>query len=162
MSKPQRILIIDDEKPIREMIATSLEMTGFDCFQAGDALEAHKLIYEQSFDLVLLDWMLPGVNGVDFTRRLKRESGSAETPIIMLTAKTEEDNKITGLDAGVDDYITKPFSTRELISRIHAVLRRTSLKSIQKSLLANELKLDPVSQRVTVSEHPVHMGPTEY
>lgn len=158
----ERILIVDDEAAIREMIAIALELAGFDCLQAEDALAAHHIIVDERPALVLLDWMLPGLSGIELARRLKRDEATREIPVIMLTARGEEDNKIQGLDAGADDYITKPFSTRELISRIRAVLRRTSSLSAEKALEAGGLKLDPVSQRVTADEQPVEMGPTEY
>ncbi|MES2918815.1 MAG: phosphate regulon transcriptional regulator PhoB [Pseudomonadota bacterium] len=158
----ERILIVDDEAAIREMIAIALELAGFDCLQAEDALAAHHIIVDERPALVLLDWMLPGLSGIELARRLKRDENTREIPVIMLTARGEEDNKIQGLDAGADDYITKPFSTRELVSRIRAVLRRTSSLSAEKALEAGGLKLDPVSQRVTADEHPVEMGPTEY
>lgn len=158
----ERILIVDDEAAIREMIAIALELAGFDCLQAEDALAAHHIIVDERPALVLLDWMLPGLSGIELARRLKRDETTNEIPVIMLTARGEEDNKIQGLDAGADDYITKPFSTRELISRIRAVLRRTSSLSAEKALEAGGLKLDPVSQRITADEHPVEMGPTEY
>ena len=112
-------------------------------------------------DLILLDWMLPGVSGIELARRLKRDEATGQIPIIMLTAKSEEDNKIQGLDAGADDYITKPFSTRELISRINAVLRRAQ-GDRSKSILVSGLALDPISHRITADERPVEMGPTEY
>ncbi|HET8731982.1 MAG TPA: phosphate regulon transcriptional regulator PhoB [Moraxellaceae bacterium] len=158
----ERILIVDDEAAIREMITIALELAGFDCLQAEDALAAHHLIVDQRPSLILLDWMLPGMSGIELARRLKRDDNTREIPVIMLTARGEEDNKIQGLDAGADDYITKPFSTRELISRIRAVLRRTSSLTAEKTLEAEGLKLDPVSQRVTADEQPVDMGPTEY
>lgn len=119
-----RILIVDDEPAIREMVAVALELADFDVLEADNAQRAHEYIVDERPDLVLLDWMLPSVSGIELARRLKREDATAEVPIIMLTAKSEEDNKIQGLDVGADDYITKPFSTRELILRVHAVLRR--------------------------------------
>jgi two-component system phosphate regulon response regulator PhoB len=158
----ERILIVDDEAAIREMIAIALELAGFQCLQAEDALAAHHLIVDERPSLILLDWMLPGLSGIELARRLKRDEATREIPVIMLTARGEEDNKIQGLDAGADDYITKPFSTRELISRIRAVLRRTSSLSAEKALEAGGLRLDPVSQRITADEKVVEMGPTEY
>ena len=116
----------------------------------------------RSPDLVLLDWMLPSVTGIELARRLKRDETTNEVPIIMLTAKSEEDNKIQGLDVGADDYITKPFSTRELISRIKAVLRRASSVAAEKAIEVEGLCLDPVSHRISADDYPVDMGPTEY
>lgn len=118
------VLIVDDEAPIREMIAVALEMADYNYLEAADAREAHALIVDKKPDLVLLDWMLPGTSGVELARRLKKEEATADIPIIMLTAKVEEDNKIQGLEVGADDYITKPFSPRELVARLKAVLRR--------------------------------------
>ena len=159
--KSERVLIVDDETPIREMIAIALDLAGFECLEAEDALQAHHKIVDERPDLVLLDWMLPGMSGIELCRRLKRDDNLSEIPVIMLTARGEEDNKIQGLDAGADDYITKPFSTRELVSRIKAVLRRSSALSGEKAIDAEGLKLDPVSHRVTADGKPVEMGPTE-
>jgi two-component system phosphate regulon response regulator PhoB len=160
--KNERILIVDDEAAIREMIAIALDLAGFDCIEAEDALQAHHKIVDERPSLILLDWMLPGMSGIELARRLKREEGTSEIPIIILTARGEEDNKIQGLDAGADDYITKPFSTRELVSRIRAVLRRSSALSAEKAIEVEGLRLDPVSHRITANEVPVEMGPTEY
>ncbi|CAG2157448.1 unnamed protein product [Oppiella nova] len=134
------------------MIHTSLDMAGFQCLQAEDAKQAHQMIVDQRPSLILLDWMMPGgVSGVDLCRRLKRDENLAEIPVIMLTARGEEDHKVQGLDAGADDYMTKPFSTRELVSRIKAVLRRANALSGEKTIDANGLILDPVSQRMYTS-----------
>ena len=140
--KDDYILIVDDELPIREMIHTSLDMAGFHCLQAEDARQAHQMIVDQRPALILLDWMMPGgVSGVDLCRRLKRDETLAEIPVIMLTARGEEDHKVQGLDAGADDYMTKPFSTRELVSRIKAVLRRSNALSGENSI--NDLQVYP-------------------
>ncbi len=160
--KNERILIVDDEAAIREMIAIALDLAGFECIEAEDALQAHHLVVDERPALILLDWMLPGMTGIELARRLKRDENTSEIPIIMLTARGEEDNKIQGLDAGADDYITKPFSTRELISRIKAVLRRSSALNQEKAIEVEGLKLDPVSHRITAHDKPVEMGPTEY
>ena len=157
-----RILIVDDEPAIREMVAVALELADFDVLEADNAQRAHEYIVDERPDLVLLDWMLPSVSGIELARRLKREDATAEVPIIMLTAKSEEDNKIQGLEVGADDYITKPFSTRELISRIKAVLRRTSVVAAEKAIDVEGLCLDPVSHRISANGDPVDMGPTEY
>jgi two-component system phosphate regulon response regulator PhoB len=159
----ERILIVDDEMPIREMIHTALDLAGYSCFEAEDARQAHQLIVDQRPALVLLDWMLPGgTSGIDLCRRLKRDESLSEIPVIMLTARGEEDNKVQGLDAGADDYMTKPFSTRELVSRIKAVLRRSSALSGDKPIDADGLILDPASQRVSAGVQTLEMGPTEY
>ena len=156
------ILIIDDEPAIREMVSIALEMADFDVLEADNAQQGHELIVDRRPDLVLLDWMLPSISGIELARRLKREDMTAEVPIIMLTAKSEEDNKIQGLDVGADDYITKPFSTRELIARIKAVLRRSDAGAAEKAIEVEGLRLDPVSHRITADDEPVDMGPTEY
>lgn len=156
-----QILIVDDEDAIREMISVALELAGFSWLEADNAQDAHTLIVDERPHLVLLDWMLPGTSGIELARRLKRDETTSEVPIIMLTAKSEEDNKIQGLDAGADDYITKPFSTRELISRINAVLRRTQGEK-EKAVRVDDLVLDPISHRITAKDTPVEMGPTEY
>lgn len=159
----ETILVVEDEPAIREMILTTLEMAGFDCLQAEDVSGAHRQVVDHRPGLILLDWMLPnGQSGIDFCRMLKKDELLSEIPVIMLTAKGEEDNKVQGLDAGADDYITKPFSTRELISRIKAVLRRSSALSGDKPIEAQGLSLDPVSQRVSADGNPVDIGPTEY
>ncbi|MCG8393572.1 MAG: phosphate regulon transcriptional regulator PhoB [Pseudomonadales bacterium] len=157
-----RILIVDDEPAIREMVAVALELADFDVLEAENAQRGHEIIVDERPDLVLLDWMLPSVTGIELARRLKRDEATTEVPIIMLTAKSEEDNKIQGLDVGADDYITKPFSTRELISRIKAVLRRSSNAAAEKAIEVEGLCLDPVSHRISADDQPVDMGPTEY
>lgn len=162
MSLAKRVLIVDDEAPIREMIAVALEMAGYDCMEAENAQQAHAAILDQKPDMVLLDWMMPGVSGIDFARRLRRDEVTSDIPIIMLTAKAEEDNKIQGLDLGVDDYITKPFSPRELVARLKTVLRRTTPKGIEEPVTVDELTLDPVSHRVSSDNSPIDLGPTEF
>ena len=162
LMKNDLILIVDDESAIREMLVNALELAGFDCIEAEDARQAHALIVDQRPALVLLDWMMPGMSGVDFCRRLKRDDSLSEVPVIMLTARGQEDDKVQGLDAGADDYLTKPFSTRELVSRIRAVLRRANALSAEKPIEADGLILDPVGQRVMAGEHLLEMGPTEY
>ena len=156
------VLIVDDESAIREMIAVALEMADYRVLEADNAQSAHALIVDDQPDLLLLDWMMPGTSGIELARRLKREETTAELPIILLTAKSEEDNKILGLEAGADDYITKPFSTRELIARIKAVLRRSSVAAAEKAIDVEGLCLDPVSHRISANGNPVDMGPTEY
>ena len=162
MSKEQ-ILIVEDEDAIREMVVMTLEMAGFDSLQAADVSEAHQQVVDHRPALILLDWMLPGdKSGIDFCRMLKNDALLAEIPVIMLTAKSEEDSKVHGLDAGADDYMTKPFSTRELISRIKAVLRRSSALNGDKPINIGNLTLDAKSQRFMVGEKTIDMGPTEY
>lgn len=156
------VLIVDDEAPIREMIAVALEMADYDYLEAADAREAHALIIDKQPDLILLDWMLPGTSGVELARRLKKEEATAEIPIIMLTAKVEEDNKIQGLEVGADDYITKPFSPRELVARLKAVLRRATPPGVETPIEVDGLTLDPVGHRVTTQTGALNIGPTEY
>ncbi|PIE44260.1 MAG: phosphate regulon transcriptional regulatory protein PhoB [Gammaproteobacteria bacterium] len=156
------VLIVDDETSIREMIAVALEMADYRCLEAENALAAHSIIIDQKPDLILLDWMLPGATGIELARRLKQDENTAEIPIIMLTAKAEEDNKIQGLEVGADDYITKPFSPRELVARLKAVLRRTTPPGVESVIEIDGLMLDPVCHRVTANDRPIAVGPTEY
>ncbi len=158
----KKILVVDDEAPIRDMLRVALEMAEYTVLEAGDAQEAHSLIVDTPPDLILLDWMLPGTSGIELARRLKRNDVTEDIPIIMLTAKGEEDNKIQGLDVGADDYITKPFSPRELVARLKAVLRRTETNSGQGPIQIEGLLLDPDSHRVSINDVPLNMGPTEY
>ncbi|TNC92725.1 phosphate regulon transcriptional regulator PhoB [Thalassolituus sp.] len=158
----KKVLIVDDEAPIREMIAVALEMAGYQCMEAANVQEAHSIVVDQRPDMILLDWMLPGVSGVEFARRLKREETTAELPIIMLTAKGEEENKVQGLESGADDYITKPFSPRELVARLKAVLRRATPPGVEEAIEVNGLILDPICHRVMSHDSPIDVGPTEY
>ncbi len=162
MSSTKKVLIVDDEAPIREMIAVALEMAGYECLEAENANQAHALIVDNKPDMVLLDWMMPGTSGVDFARRLRKDEMTADMPIIMLTAKGEEENKIKGLESGADDFITKPFSPRELVARLKAVLRRTTPKGVEEPVSVDGLTLDPVSHRVSAEGHPIELGPTEF
>jgi two-component system phosphate regulon response regulator PhoB len=161
MSDPT-ILIVDDEPAIRDMIGITLDLAGFNSMSAETAHQAHVAIVDRRPDLVLLDWMLPGGSGIELARRLKRDELTSTLPIIMLTAKTSEDNKVQGLDVGVDDYVTKPFSPRELVARIKAVLRRSAGNQQDNVIRVFDLQLDPSSHRITIEEHPVDMGPTEF
>jgi two-component system phosphate regulon response regulator PhoB len=156
------ILIVEDEKPIREMVAFALGRAGYELVEAGDIVEAYERISEKLPDLVLLDWMLPGASGIEFARRLKRDELTSDVPIVMLTARGEEEDKVSGLEAGADDYVTKPFSPRELLARIKAVLRRASPETEDPVLDVAGLRLDQESYRVTAAEEAVDMGPTEF
>jgi two-component system phosphate regulon response regulator PhoB len=162
MTTGKTVLIVDDEAAIREMIAVALEMAGYNYIEASNCKDAHASIIDTKPDMILLDWMLPGTSGLEFTRRLKRDDLTKEIPIILLTAKGEEDNKIQGLDSGADDYITKPFSPRELVSRLKAVLRRATPLGIEESIEIEGLLLDPTCHRVTANQASVDIGPTEY
>ncbi len=156
------ILVVDDETPIRDMLRVALEMAEYSVLEAEDAQQAHAIIIDAKPDLVLLDWMMPGTSGIELARRLKRDDVTKDVPLIMLTAKGEEDNKVQGLEVGADDYITKPFSPRELVARLKAVLRRTNNVSPSEPINVEGLCLDPISHRVTINDHPVQIGPTEY
>jgi two-component system phosphate regulon response regulator PhoB len=156
------ILVVDDEPAIRDMIAVALEVAGFECLRAENARAAHALIVDKQPDLVLLDWMMPETSGLELLRRLRRDELTANLPVILLTAKTEEDNQVQGLDAGADDYITKPFSPRALIARIRALLRRREQDVGELPIEVQGLVYDPVSHHVTRAGVPVAMGPTEY
>lgn len=158
----KRILIVEDEQAIRDMVMFSLAGAGFEVEAAADVRQAQSCIAEHLPDLVLLDWMLPGMSGIDFARRLKREDLTRELPIIMLTARAEEEDKVQGLESGSDDYVTKPFSPRELIARIRAVLRRGASAAEDEMLCANGLTLDVASHRVSAGESLLDLGPTEY
>lgn len=156
------ILIVEDEPAIREMIAFSMARAGYEITQANDVSEAQVAIANQLPDLILLDWMLPGTSGLDYARRLRREEPTKRVPIIMLTARTEETDKLRGLDTGADDYITKPFSTKELAARVRAVLRRYAPQTESDTLEFEGLKIDTASHRVTADGSALEMGPTEY
>ena len=156
------ILVVEDEPGIQELISYGLRQTGHEIFCAGDAEQAMKIVNDVLPDLVLLDWMLPGMSGIELAKILRRNPRTKKIPIIMLTARSEECDKISGLEIGADDYITKPFSIRELVARIKAVLRRRSPESADDVVEISELRLDPVTHRVTVNDHEVILGPTEF
>ena len=156
------ILIVDDEAAIRDMIAMALELAGYRYLEAANVQDAHAAIIDHRPDLILLDWMLPGTSGVQLARRLKQDPITRELPIILLTAKSEEDSKIQGLEAGADDYITKPFSPRELVARLKALLRRTTPDGIEKPVTVDGLTLNPASHRVHADDQELQLGPTEF
>src|SRR6056297_5555 len=158
----KQILIVEDEKPIRDMIAFGLRRSGFDVREAEDCRAARIAVADQLPDLVLVDWMLPDMSGLELTRLMKKDSGTREVPVIILTARAEEEDKIRGLEGGADDYITKPFSPRELLARIKAVLRRGGPGEEEEVLAANTLRLNSASHRVTAGEELIALGPTEY
>ena len=157
-----RILVVEDEAAIREMLRFTLAREGFEVDEAADVAEARRRLAERRPDLILLDWMLPGVSGLELARRLRREERSRQVPIIMLTARTGEEHKVAGLELGADDYLTKPFSPRELVARIRAVLRRARPEPEAALLEADGLVLDPLGHRVTCNGTPLQLGPTEY
>jgi two-component system phosphate regulon response regulator PhoB len=144
------------------MVGITLDLAGFTSISAANAHDAHISVIDNKPDLVLLDWMLPGGSGIELARRLRRDEITTNIPIIMLTAKASEDNKVQGLNEGVDDYVTKPFSPRELVARIKTVLRRINGKQKDKALRVFDLQLDPTSHRISIEDKPVEMGPTEF
>lgn len=158
----KRILIVEDEAPIRAMVTMALGKADMQVDQAGDAQEAQIALTEHLPDLILLDWMLPGTSGLELARRWRREELTREIPIIMLTARGEEMDRVHGLEAGVDDYVIKPFSTRELIARIQAVLRRSQPDQGTGVLEHGGLRIDGMAHRVYADGEPVTIGPTEY
>jgi len=158
----KNILIVEDEAAIREMVRFALGKSGFNFIEASDADEAQALMADQLPDLILLDWMLPGMSGIELARRLKRDDYTRGVPIIMLTARSEEDDRVGGLEAGADDYVTKPFSPRELVARIKAVLRRAQPEGEGEVLSTEGLQLDTISHRVSVDGNTIDMGPTEF
>ncbi|MDB4279274.1 phosphate regulon transcriptional regulator PhoB [Paraglaciecola sp.] len=158
----KRILLVEDEAPIREMLKFVLEKSGYETVEAEDYQIALDKIVEPFPDLILLDWMLPGGTGVQLAKKLKQHEYARDIPIIMLTARGEEEDKIRGLEAGADDYVTKPFSPKELVARVKAVIRRVSPTSSEDAIDYQGLKLDPLSHRVTSNDVPIDMGPTEF
>ncbi len=158
----QTIMIVEDDSAICEMVASALESAQFDVIECADSNLALRVIGNRLPDLILLDWMLPGQSGIEFARQLKRDEATADIPIVMLTAKGEEHDRIRGFDAGIDDYVSKPFSTRELIARIKAVLRRVNVHGGKQPVTADHLSLDPASHRVLAGDCEVKLGPTEF
>ena len=156
------ILVVEDDKGIRDMLKDMLEEADFSVELAGDTQKALASIQRQLPDLILLDWMLPSQSGIDWARRLKKDERCASTPIIMLTARTEEEDKIKSLDSGVDDHISKPFSSRELLARIRAVLRRCGKLDKLKRIEAGGITLISDEHRVLILGHPITISPTEY
>ncbi|MCM2367595.1 phosphate regulon transcriptional regulator PhoB [Proteus terrae] len=158
----RRILVVEDETAIREMICFVLEQNDFQPIEAEDYDSALSFLIDPYPDLVLLDWMIPGGSGLQVIKQMKRESNTRDIPIIMLTAKGEEEDKVQGLETGADDYVIKPFSPKELVARVKAILRRLSPMSAEDVIEFNGLGLDPVSHRVTSQDKPIDMGPTEF
>lgn len=156
------ILLVEDEPAIQELIAANLTRAGHTVIRAGDAETAQRIVRDALPDLVLLDWMLPGISGVEFARRLRAEERTRLIPIIMLTARSEEEDRVLGLETGADDYISKPFSPRELVARIKAVLRRRAPEATEDAVETSGLRLDPATHRVTAGEQGINLGPTEF
>jgi two-component system, OmpR family, phosphate regulon response regulator PhoB len=157
-----KILIVEDEAAIREMLGYTLMKNGYAFEEAADVEQAEEIISRDKPDLILLDWMLPGISGVDYARRLRNNPETKSIPIIMLTARSEESDKIRALDTGADDYITKPFSTKELLARIRAVLRRSDQDHTEGLIQVEGLTLDPETYRVTANEENIEISPTEF
>jgi two-component system, OmpR family, phosphate regulon response regulator PhoB len=157
-----RVLVVEDESAIAELISINLRHAGFEVTIAGSADQAQVEVDRVLPDLVVLDWMLPGASGLTLARRWRAEARTRELPIIMLTARAEEGDKVHGLDAGADDYLTKPFSTQELMARIRAVLRRRAPEALDGAVELGPLKIDPGTRRVSRGEQDIKVGPTEF
>ncbi len=157
-----RLLVVEDEQPIREMLMMVLSYQNMTIIEAENGNQALEIIKNETFDLVLLDWMLPDISGIEIAKRIKSGPNTKNIPVIMLTAKGEEEDKVRGLECGADDYVTKPFSPKELAARIKAVLRRVSPTKDDKEIIAGIIKLDPKSHSVTVSDTAVKLGPIEF
>ena len=158
----KRILVVEDEAPIREMLCFVLEQKGYETVEAEDYADGLAKVREPYPELIVLDWMMPGGSGIQFIKQLKQDEVTRQIPVVMLTARGEEEDKVRGLEAGADDYITKPFSPKELTARLHAVMRRVSPTSVDEVIEVQGLKLDPVSHRVSAEERALDMGPTEF
>jgi two-component system phosphate regulon response regulator PhoB len=159
---PANILLVEDEPAIQELIAANLGRAGHHVVRTADAEAANTVIRNALPDLVLLDWMLPGMSGIEFARRLKADERTRGIPIIMLTARGDEQDKVAGLEMGADDYVTKPFSPRELVARIKAVLRRRAPQATEDPVELGGLRLDPATHRVGSGDRPIALGPTEF
>src|SRR5215203_6185611 len=159
---PARILIVEDEEPLALLLRYNLEAAGYvvECVARGD--EAELKLRENAPDLLLLDWMLPGVSGIELCRRLRAQPATAQLPIVMLTARGEESERVRGLSTGADDYIVKPFSVPELLARVSALLRRSSPERVADILSFGELELDREKKRVSRNGHAIDLGPTEF
>lgn len=159
-----KILILEDERDIREMLAFCMEQAGYEVEQAATAERVFGLLKEGfQPDLFLVDWMLPGASGIEFTKKLKKDPSNQNLPVIMLTARGEEDDRVQGLEAGADDYVVKPFSPRELLARVQAVLRRTgAINKTTEQLQHGDIAIDTAGHRVVIKGEEVHLGPTEY
>ena len=158
----KHILLVEDEAAIREMVELALSRAGFEMRAVADASQAERAIEQERPDLILLDWMLPGVSGLDFVRKLRRGDSTRDIPVVMLTARGEEGDRLSGFEAGADDYVVKPFSVKELMARIRAVLKRTTPAGDDDPIEIGGLRLDPASHRVTARGGIIRIGPTEF
>jgi two-component system phosphate regulon response regulator PhoB len=159
---PPTILIVEDEAPLVELLKYNAEALGFDVDVAMRGDEAETRLRERTFDLILLDWMLPGLSGIELCRRIRSRAETSSTPIIMLTARGEEGERVRGLTTGADDYVVKPFSIPELSARIKALLRRSSPELITNALVVGDIELDRETHRVRRQNREIHLGPTEF
>ncbi len=157
-----RVLIVEDEPALVTLLRYNLEREGFDVAEATDGEEAMVSVAEQRPDLIVLDWMLPHLSGLEVCRQLRRAPETRATPIIMLTAKGEEQDRVRGLESGADDYVTKPFSPAEVVARVRAVLRRTKPATVDETLTYADVVMDLANHRVVRNGEPVHLGPTEF
>ena len=160
--KEDTVLVVDDEASIREMLRMVLDIAGFKSIETDNIYDAYTMIVDQNPNLILLDWMLPGGSGIELLHRLKKQDHTREIPIIMLTAKTSEENVVQGLEVGADDYVTKPFAPRELVARIKSLLKRRSGGELAQRLQMADLTLDQQSQRVFLGDETINLGPTEF
>jgi len=156
------VLLVEDDEDIGEMLQLSLQSSGIGVTWCVDVMKAQESLRDSTPDIILLDWMLPGISGPDWVKFLKNQDDNKRIPIIMLTARSAEEDKISGLETGVDDYVTKPFSVRELIARMGAVLRRTDASTVSSVVKVGPLLIDPDSHRVAINDVDVMMSPTEY
>jgi len=157
-----KILLVEDEAPIREMMSLALSKAGYTIFEAEDTHVARKLITDDLPDIMIVDWMLPGESGIEFVRSIKSEKLTKDIPVIMVTARAEEDDRVRGLEVGADDYMCKPFSPKELAARIKAILRRTNPQLTDAPIEINGLRIEPDSHRVFADGKPLDLGPTEF
>lgn len=162
MMSQLNVLVVEDEDAIRDMLVMVLEQSSLKVEAVESAEQAEKVLAEKSPDLLLLDWMLPGISGVEFARRLKKDEGFKELPIILLTARGEEEDKVRGLEIGADDYVTKPFSPKELIARIKAVMRRSGKSGDNRQIMLGNLLLDTEQHRLMISGKCLDVSPTEF
>src|SRR6201989_1216632 len=154
---PAKIIVVEDEAPLAELLKYNLRSEGYDVVHATDGEEAELLLAEQSFDLAILDWMIPKISGIELCRRLRNRSETQSLPIILLTARGEEADRVRGLTTGADDYVTKPFSVQELLARVRAVLRRARPAQVAEQLVGGDIELDRTARRVRRAAHELHL-----
>ena len=159
---PAKIIVVEDEAPLAELLKYNLQSEGYDVVHAADGEDAELLLSEQSFDLAILDWMIPKISGIELCRRVRNRTETQSLPIILLTARGEETDRVRGLTTGADDYVTKPFSVQELMARIKALLRRTAPERMSDILISGEITMDRSAHKVTRGSREVRLGPTEY